>query len=97
MVVAPVVELGPYNRLRSWEQALRLSDRHEPDAELERRRSSENEPARLDSGDLRGAAAERVDECEREFAQQDRVVEQAPNVGMPSDGTDLGAESRRVH
>ena len=68
MAVASVIELCRGNDLGSREKSLCLPDRHESDTKLECGSRTEDEPARLDSGDLRSTDAERLDERDREFA-----------------------------
>jgi hypothetical protein len=67
-----------------------------PYAELERAYGAEDEPARLDAGDLRHGAAEGLDERGGDAAERLRVVIEPPHVGVPAHEGDLQGQRFRV-
>lgn len=95
VTVASIVGTGLTDRLRAGEETRLLADRHEADAELERAYGSEDEPARLDTGDLRHGAAEGLDERCGDAAEHLRVVEEPPHVGVPTHEGDLRGQRFR--
>jgi hypothetical protein len=62
-----------------------LADRQETDIELERACGAENEPPRLDPGNLRRVVAERIDKRRGDRPQELRLIEPAPDVGVAAD------------